>query len=63
MRGCEFETQCSALCSLYVIKYCTDGSDCGSVGRVVASDTRDAQFESSHQSLENFIYCQLYCKD
>ena len=26
----------------------TAGSGCGSVGRAVASDTRDTQFESSH---------------
>ena len=26
-----------------------EGSGCGSVGRVVAFDTRDPQFESSHQ--------------
>ena len=29
------------------------GSDCGSVGRAVASDTRGPLFESSHQ--QNFI--------
>ena len=33
------------------------GSGCGSVGRAVASDTRDLWFESRHQ--QNFIY-KLY---
>ena len=33
------------------------GSGSGSVGRVVASDTRDLQFQSRHR--QNFIY-QLY---
>ena len=33
------------------------GSDGGSVGRAVASDTRDPWFKSQHR--ENFIY-QLY---
>ena len=33
------------------------GSGCGTVGRVVASDTRDPQFESQHR--QKFI-CQLY---
>ena len=33
------------------------GSGCGSVGRAVASDTRDPRFEFRHQ--QNFI-CQLY---
>ena len=33
------------------------GSGCGSVGRAVAFDTRDPQFESRHR--QNFIY-QLY---
>ena len=33
------------------------GSGCGSVGRAVASDTRDPQFETRHR--QNFIY-QLY---
>ena len=33
------------------------GIGCGSVGRVVASDTRDQRFESRHR--QNFIY-QLY---
>ena len=33
------------------------GSGCGSVGRAVASDTRDPQFETRHP--QNFIY-QLY---
>ena len=38
------------------------GSGCGSVGRVVALNTRDPQFESSHRhnfftikSIENFV--------
>ena len=35
------------------------GSGGGSVGRAVASDTRDPQFKSQH--LQNFIY-QLYIK-
>ena len=37
------------------------GSGCGSVGRVVASDSRGPQFESSHR--RKFIlniYCQLH---
>ena len=33
------------------------GSGCGSVGRAVASNTRDPRFESQHG--QNFIY-QLY---
>ena len=33
------------------------GSGCGSVGRAVASDTRDLRFKSRHW--QNFIY-QLY---
>ena len=40
------------------------GSGCGSVGRVVASNSRGQRFESSHQ--QKFIlniYCQLYWKD
>ena len=37
--------------------YYSLSSVCGSVGRVVASDTRDPRFESSHW--QNFIY-QLY---
>ena len=40
------------------------GSGCGSVGRVVASDSRGPQFESSHrQKFILNIYCQLYWKD
>ena len=40
------------------------GSGCGSVGRVVDSDTRGLQFESSHRQkfihIEHlFMYCQL----
>ena len=35
------------------------GSGCGAVGRAVASNTRDPQFESSHGK---FIYYQLYKK-
>ena len=39
------------------------GSGCGSVGRVVASNTRDPRFESSHRQtfiyIEHFVYCQL----
>ena len=31
------------------------GSGCGSVGRAVASDTRDLWFESSHLSIINCI--------
>ena len=38
------------------------GSGCGSVGRVVASDTRGPRFESSHFIL-NILSCQLYSKD
>ena len=38
----------------------TKGSGCGSVGRVVASDTRGPQFESSHQqkfiNIEQLLY-------
>ena len=37
------------------------GSDCGSVGSAVASNSRSPQFKSSH--LQKFIlniYCQLY---
>ena len=30
------------------VKNANEGSGCGSVGRAVASDTRDPQFESSH---------------
>ena len=40
------------------------GSGCGSVGRAVASNSRDPQFESSH--CQKFIlntYCQLCWKD
>ena len=40
-----------------MLKVAQKGSGCGSVGRAVASDTRDPRFESSHQ--RNFIY-QLY---
>ena len=38
---------------------------CGSVGRVVASNTWSLQFESSHwQNLyRTFLYCQLYWKN
>ena len=34
---------------------------CGAVGRVVASDTRDPQFESSHRqwNIWNVFICQL----
>ena len=35
----------------------TVGSGCGSVGRTVASDTRDPRFESSHR--QKFVNCQL----
>ena len=39
------------------------GSGCGSVGRVVNSDSRGPQFESSHwQKVILNIYCQLYWK-
>ena len=34
--------------------YKTVGRGCGSVGRVVAPNTRDAQLETGHQ--QNFIY-------
>ena len=34
------------------------GSSCGSVGRVVASNTRSPRFESSHQ--QNFCIKNLY---
>ena len=36
-------------------------SGCGSVGRAVASDTRDPQFESGHW--QNFIYPMYNRKD
>ena len=40
------------------------GSGCGSVARVVASDSRGPWFESSHrQKIILNIYCQLYWKD
>ena len=41
------------------------GSGCGSYGRVVASNTKGLQFDSSHrQNLYwPFVYCQLYWKD
>ena len=41
------------------------GSGGGSVGRAVASETRDPQFEPSHwRILKNvFIECELYWKD
>ena len=32
------------------------GSGCGSVGRMIASDSRGLRFESSHQ--QNFIYIE-----
>ena len=35
------------------------GSNCGSVGRAVASDTRGPQFESSHR--QKIIYILNYC--
>ena len=35
------------------------GSGCGSVGRAVASDTRDPRFESSHW--QKFIYILNIC--
>ena len=35
------------------------GSGCGSVGRVVASNTRGPRFESSHQ--QTFIYILNFC--
>ena len=35
------------------------GSGCGSVGRVVASDTKGPQFESSHR--QKFIYLLNIC--
>ena len=43
----------------------TVGSGCGSVGRAVASDTRDPRFQSSHQQnfYRTFVYCQLCWKD
>ena len=37
------------------------GCGCGSVGRAVASDTRDLQFESRHW--QNFIYLLYNRKD
>ena len=37
------------------------GSGCGSAGRAVASDTRDPQFEPSHQ--QNFTYQLCHGKD
>ena len=37
------------------------GSGCGSVGRAVASDTRDPWFESRHR--QNFIYQSYNRKD
>ena len=40
------------------------GSGCGSVGRVVASDSRDPPFESSHPQIFILnINCQLYWKE
>ena len=33
------------------VNYADKGSGCGAVGRAVASDTRDPQFESSHWQL------------
>ena len=41
------------------------GSGCGSLGRVVASDTRVPQFKSRHRQkfILNIVYCQLYWKD
>ena len=42
------------------------GSSCGSVGRVVATDTRDPWFESSHRKnflFRTFVYYRLYWKD
>ena len=41
------------------------GSGCSSVGRVVASDTRDPRFESRHWQnfYRTFVYCHLCWKD
>ena len=36
-----------------------DGSGCGSVGRAVASDTRDLRFESCHRQTFLWKICQL----
>ena len=48
-----------------VVKISQKGSGCGSVGRVVASDTRGPQFESSHrQNLLNIcLLSTVYWKD
>ena len=44
---------------------CSKGSDCGSVGRAVASNTIGPWFESSHRQtlFWTFVYCQLCWKD
>ena len=45
-------TKCIKLCSKWIkINFGKGGSGCGSVGRVVAFDTRGPQFESSHQQI------------
>ena len=46
--------------------FVSGGSGCGSVCRVVASDTRGPRFESSHRQTfigHLFVCCQLYWKD
>ena len=41
-------------------KHLGSKSGCGSVGKAVASDTRDPQFESSHQ--QTLYYLGIYCQ-
>ena len=49
---------------MFVCNMCTEGSGCGSVGRVVSSKSRGPWFESSHwQKIILNIFCQLYWKD
>ena len=41
----------------------TQGSECGAVGRAVASNTRDPQFESSHSQKILCTYFQMHWKE
>ena len=52
-------TKCIKWCSKWIkINFGKGGSGCGSVGRVVAFDTRGPQFDSSHQQI---IYWTFVC--
>ena len=47
------------LYTFVLAKILLKGSDCGSVGRVVTSNSRDPRFKSSHQEIFTVNYIEM----